>query len=169
MVSLSQQVNHAPGQTFFIEIFIGIAIGLAIIDGVTGYLPDTLTIPLLVTGLALNFIGRYYLPWDLLNSFGGALAGCALGYVAIYVANQVHLRITGVDGIGMGDAKLLAAVGAWFGPMNLIVVIGLASGLSLVIPLVRWACKQEGVGLRGGEGAPFGPYIALGAVGALFI
>ena len=93
--------------------------------------------------MVLNFLGRYF-DCDMLNHFDKSLVGCALGYIAIYVANQAHLRFTGIDGIGMGDAKLLAAIGAWFGPMNLIVVIGIASGLSLVIPLVRWVCKQEG-------------------------
>lgn len=165
MVSIQKPLDGTPLQTYFIGVFICVAVSLAIIDAITGYLPDVLTIPLLVAGLVLNFLGRYYLSWDLLNHFWGSIVGCILGYLALYAANRVHLRFTGIDGIGMGDAKLLAAIGSWFGPINLIVVVGIASGLSLVIPLIQWACKQE----RRAGSAPFGPYIALGAVGALFI
>lgn len=163
LASAYNLLSNSSAQTFSIELFICITIGLAIIDGVTGYLPDALTIPLLVAGLILNFLGGY-LEWDMLNHFDKSLVGCALGYIAIFVANQAHLRFTGTDGIGMGDAKLLAAIGAWFGPLNLIAVVGIASGLSLVIPLIKWVCKQEG-----GGSAPFGPYLAIGAVGALFL
>ena len=159
LASAYNLLSHSSAQTFFIGVFICIAIGLAIIDGATGYLPDVLTIPLLIAGLILNFLGGY-LEWDMLNRFDKSVVGCALGYVAIFVANKAHLRFTGIDGIGMGDAKLLAAIGAWFGPINLITVIGIASGLSLMIPLITWACKQE----RRAGSAPFGPYIAVGAV-----
>lgn len=148
-----------------IAIFVVVLIGLAIIDHLTGYLPDILTLPLLVIGLIFNITGYLRLSsWQLSEPIA-SIIGAALGYGGFWLANQIHREIKGVDGLGMGDAKLLAAIGAWFGPFNLIIVVAIASSTSLVLPLLRWVKNEP----QATSPAPFGPYMVLGAIGALFI
>lgn len=142
---------EAAGVFFFFMVMIA----LAAIDAETGFLPDMLTMPLLVIGIIAN-------AFDFMNaSLGGAVLGVIIGYGAFRLVDFAFLRLRGVEGLGQGDAKLLAAIGAWFGWPVLPPVVFLAAILALI-----------GVGVASFGGAkisketpvPFGP--ALAAAGA---
>lgn len=127
-------------------------LALALIDGRSMTLPDALTLPLLAAGLALSAAGAT-------GSFAAHLGAAALGYGMVAAIGVAWRRLRGVEAIGMGDAKLLAAAGAWTGPDGL--------GSTLL-----WACLATlgWIAARGfGEGAPrwrepapLGPGLALG-------
>jgi leader peptidase (prepilin peptidase)/N-methyltransferase len=130
---------------------------LTFIDFDTHLLPDDITLPLLWLGLLVNLGGGFT---DLQSAVVGAMAG----YLALWTVYWLFKFATGKEGMGYGDFKLLAAIGAWFGWQLLPAVILLSSLVGSVI----------GVGLivlaRHGRNTPipFGPYLALGAIVALF-
>lgn len=132
-------------------------LALAAIDWDTTLLPDDLTLPLLWAGLiasALNWTG---------TSLPDAVWGAAAGYLSLWCVHHVFLRLTGKEGMGYGDLKLFAALGAWLGWQALIPVILLASitGASVGITM-----KFTGT-LREGGYVPFGPFLALGGLAAM--
>ena len=137
--------------------FCATLLALAMIDWETTLLPDALTLPLLWGGLAVAALG-----WSgatLHDALWGALGGYASLW-SIYIAFKLA---TGKEGMGFGDFKLFAALGAWFGWQALIPVILLASLTGAATGL---AMKAMG-GLREGGYLPFGPFLALGGLAAL--
>lgn len=122
-------------------------IALAVIDYDTHYLPDQLTYPLLWAGLAISLWG------DVRTAVIGAIAG----YLALWVVYHAFKLITGKEGMGYGDFKLLAALGAWLGPAALVPVILLASVAGAVLGLVMvffFGRSRE-------QPLAFGPFLAL--------
>lgn len=89
-------------------LFLFTLIALAFIDRETGYLPDALTLPLAAAGLAANITGRF-------ASIGAALIGAGAGFLAFWALAAAYRALRGREGLGGGDAKLLAALGAWGG------------------------------------------------------
>ncbi len=137
-------------------IFFMVMIALAAIDAETGYLPDMLTLPLLVIGIIAN-------AFDFLNAtLGGAVLGVIIGYGAFRLIDIVFLKLRGVEGLGQGDAKLLAAIGAWFGWPVLPPVVFLAAILALAGVGVAY---MRGATIGKETPIPFGP--ALAAAGAV--
>ena len=136
-------------------VFFWALIALAVIDLETGYLPDAITLPLLLAGLAANAAGFFAL-WH------ASLIGAAAGYLIFRLIGEVFIRLRGIEGLGQGDAKLLAAIGAWLGWQALAPTVFVASllGLAAVISM-RFAGKQ----LSRDTAIPFGP--ALAAAGAV--
>lgn len=129
-------------------------IALAGIDLETHYLPDQLTLPLLWIGLALSVVGDGE-PFPL--GPREAVLGAIVGYLSLWIVHHVFKRITGKDGMGYGDFKLLAALGAWLGLQALLPLIFFAALAGAVIGLVLiWVFKRP-------REAPiaFGPYLAL--------
>lgn len=129
-------------------------ITLALVDHQTKLLPDLLTIPLLWLGLLLQL-------FPATASFGLEMAviGAVLGYLPLWGLAQAYRLIRGRDGLGMGDLKLLAAMGAWSGPWVLPPVI-FAAALGAII----WFVLQRVLRRRGGhmhEEHPFGPWLIL--------
>ncbi len=125
-------------------------IALAFIDLDHYLLPDDITLPVLWLGMALNFVG--VLPAGLPASVGGAIAG----YVSLWSVYWLFKLVTGKEGMGYGDFKLLAALGAWTGWKLLPLVIVLASAVGAIlgiaaIVLVRRDRRKP---------IPFGPYLA---------
>ena len=124
-------------------------IALTVIDLRTMYLPDNLTLPLLWLGLLLSIVPVFAEPV-------AAIAGAAAGYLVLWSVYWLFKLVTGKEGMGYGDFKLLAALGAWLGWQSLPQVIllsalvGAAVGISLM--LVRKAEWSSRI--------PFGPYIA---------
>jgi leader peptidase (prepilin peptidase)/N-methyltransferase len=117
-----------------------------LIDAKRLILPDYITLPLLACGLAL----AWRQPPDLSERAVGAVAG----FAAFALIAWAYRRWRGRDGLGLGDAKLLGAAGAWLGPAALpsVVLVGAASGLA-------WALiKRKQAETR----IPFGPFLALG-------
>lgn len=125
-------------------------LALALIDGHHGRLPDALTLPLLALGLA----AAAFLPIGGLVGPLDSLLGAALGYAVFVAVGLAYRRWRGREGLGRGDAKLLAALGAWLGPQGLAPTILLGATAALVVALVS--------GLRRGDDAlPFGPWLAM--------
>jgi leader peptidase (prepilin peptidase)/N-methyltransferase len=99
-------------------------IALACIDLETGYLPNAVTLPLIAIGLAANIDGRFATPGD-------ALIGAVGGYLVFWGLAELYRALRGRDGLGGGDAKLLAALGAWGGWMVLPFAVFLSSAAAL--------------------------------------
>ncbi len=124
---------------------------LAWIDLRRWLLPDLLTLPLIVAGLALAAVLD---PETVLDRALGA----ALGYVALRAIGAVYRALRQHDGLGRGDAKLLGAAGAWVGAVALPQVILLAALAAL---LAAAALRLGGVRLHARSALPFGPFLAL--------
>jgi leader peptidase (prepilin peptidase)/N-methyltransferase len=132
---------------------------LAIIDWDTTLLPDDLTLPLLWLGL----IGAA-LRWTALG-LDAALWGAVAGYLSLWLVYWAFKLITGKEGMGYGDFKLFAALGAWFGWQALIPIILLASVIGAVVGIAM----KFTTGLREGGYIPFGPFLAGAGFTALFL
>ena len=128
---------------------------LAAIDWDTTYLPDDITVPLVWAGLVTAASG--FLPNISLHA---SLAGAVIGYLSLWSIYWVFKLATGREGMGYGDFKLYAAIGAWLGWQALIPVILVAATLGSVIGIAMKILKRE----REGGYVPFGPFLALGAV-----
>lgn len=127
----------------------------ALIDWDSQWLPDRLTLPLLWTGLLLASLDS--IPTGI--SLHEAVWGTMAGYLSLWLVATGFRLVTGKDGLGGGDTKLLAALGAWLGGLMLPSLILVASLVGLLIAFwFRWARGQDGT-------FPFGP--ALAASGAL--
>jgi len=128
-------------------------IALTFIDLDTQLLPDAITLPLLWLGLLANVEGTF-------ASLASAVLGAAGGYLVLWCVYWGFRLVARKEGMGFGDFKLLAAIGAWTGWQVLPVVIVVSAGLGAVIGgLSIWASKK-GRDTR----IPFGPYLALGGI-----
>ncbi|MCK8046175.1 A24 family peptidase [Shewanella sp. 1CM18E] len=112
-------------------------------------LPDQITLPLLWLGLIVNLDATFASTTD-------ALIGAAAGYLSLWSVFWVFKLLTGKDGMGYGDFKLLAVFGAWFGWQVLPLVILLSSLVGAVVGIALIVFKK----LNQGNPIPFGPYIA---------
>ena len=132
---------------------------LALIDADTLLLPDALTLPLMWAGLIAAQLGWTGLP------LSEALWGAVSGYLSLWLVYQVFLRLTGKHGLGGGDFKLLAALGAWLGWQVLPWLVLGASLLGLVYAAgLKWRGQYQK-----DQHIPLGPSLALaGAVLALW-
>ena len=125
-------------------------LALAMIDFDTTLLPDSLTLPLLWAGLLLALVGLSPV------SLADAVAGAAAGYLALWSVYWLFKLLTGKEGMGYGDFKLLAALGAWLGWQLLPLVILLSSLVGAVVGGVLMATGL----VHRNQGIPFGPYLA---------
>ena len=133
-----------------------VMLALTFIDLDTQLLPDDLTLPLLWLGLIANAFGVF-------TDLRSAVFGAAGGYLVLWSVYWAFRLIAKKEGMGYGDFKLLAAIGAWTGWQVLPVAIVVSAGLGAVIgSLVLWLSKK-GADTR----IPFGPYLALGGMVAL--
>ena len=148
--------------TLFAWIFTLALIALTFIDFDTQLLPDDITLPLLWIGLLFNLnTGNTDFGFTDLKS---AVIGAILGYLILWSVYWLFKLITGKEGMGYGDFKLLGAIGAWFGWQLLPAVILLSSVVGAVIGIGMILFK----GKDGGTAIPFGPFLALGGIAALF-
>jgi len=137
--------------------FVAALIALAMIDWDTTLLPDVINQPLLWAGLAAALMG-WTIPLD------KALIGALAGYLSLWSVYWVFKLLTKKEGMGYGDFKLLAALGAWLGwQMVLPIVLG-ASAIGAVIGIIM----KMNAGLREGRYVPFGPFLAGGGLVVLF-
>ena len=128
-------------------------LALALIDWDTTVLPDALTLPLMWAGLCAAAVG-WLDPLTLLQSLQGAV----VGYLALWSVYWLFKLTTGKEGMGYGDFKLLAALGAWLGWQAILPIVLMASVLGAVIGLLMKATGS----LRNGRFVPFGPFLAGG-------
>jgi leader peptidase (prepilin peptidase)/N-methyltransferase len=138
--------------------FAATLVALAFIDLDTSFLPDDLTLPLMWAGIVSAAMG--WLPISLSASIGGAVAG----YLSLWFVFHAYRLIRGKEGMGAGDFKLLAALGAWMGWQLIpsIILLSSAVGAIVGISLIVFRSHDREVPI------PFGPYLAGGGVAALF-
>ena len=140
-------------------VFCGALLTLALIDWDTTLLPDDLTLPLLWLGLICA--AMQWVPVSLNASLWGAVAG----YLSLWSIYWAFKLVTGKEGMGFGDFKLFAALGAWFGWQALIPIILLASVIGAIVGIAM----KFSSGLREGGYVPFGPFLAGAGFTALFL
>jgi len=138
----------------FILVLITLLV-LSWIDYKTFRLPDAMTLPLMMYGLLGNTLG--FLNWA---SWSSAIGGATLGFGSLYALNALYKKIKGINGVGMGDAKLLGALGALLGWQALphILLIASLSGLLGGYFLLKVQHKDLA------QPIPFGPFISLGGI-----
>jgi leader peptidase (prepilin peptidase)/N-methyltransferase len=147
-------VSASDGWALWAGCVLGwILLTLAAIDFRDGILPDALTLPLILAGLAATY---FLSPWQLLDSAIGAVAG----FVIFALIRWLYRRLRGREGLGLGDAKLLAAAGAWvtWDGLPSVVLIGAAAGLAIALVMSRRGGEQVSLNQR----IPFGPALCLG-------
>jgi leader peptidase (prepilin peptidase)/N-methyltransferase len=140
-------------------LFIWFTIALAFIDQETGLLPDDLTLPLVWLGLILNLNAAFVPLRD-------AVIGAVAGYLVLWMIYQAYKLATGKEGMGYGDFKMNAAVGAFLGWKMLPLVILLSSVVGLIFgALQMFAARGKwDAGFR----FHFGPYLAMAGIVAMF-
>jgi len=138
-------------------VFLWTLVALTFIDFDSQLLPDGLTLPLLWAGLLANM-------FDLFVPLRTAVIGAVAGYLSLWVVYWLFKLIRGKEGMGYGDFKLLAALGAWLGwqMLPLIVLLSSVVGAAIGIMLIVFRGREHGVPLA------FGPYLAIAGVIALF-
>lgn len=138
-------------------VFLWSVIAASFIDFDTQLLPDTITLPLLWLGLLLNAGGVF-------TDLRSAVIGTVAGYLVLWSVYWLFKLVTGKEGMGYGDFKLLAAVGAWCGWQMLPLTIVLSSfiGAAVGISLMVFARHGRNVPI------PFGPYLGAAGIVALF-
>jgi leader peptidase (prepilin peptidase)/N-methyltransferase len=140
----------ATMQTVFALLFTWALISLALIDLHTTLLPDSITLPLMWLGLVISLVPVFV-------DSHQAIIGAAAGYMVLWVVFQAFRLITGKEGMGFGDFKLLAALGAWLGWMKLPLIILLSSLTGAVVGIMMMVLLKH----RRDKPIPFGPYLAV--------
>lgn len=136
---------------------LAVLVALTGIDWDTTLLPDDLTLPLLWGGLVVAALG-----WTV--PLATAVWGAVVGYLALWSVYWLFKLTTGKEGMGYGDFKLLAALGAWLGWQAILPIVLMSSVVGAVIGL---GLKFSG-GLRQGRYIPFGPFLAMGGMVVIF-
>jgi len=137
-------------------LFVFLLIAMTFIDADTQMLPDDLTFPLLWAGLLVNINGTFV-------PLADAVIGAAAGYLALWSVYWAFKLATGKEGMGYGDFKLLAALGAWLGWTMLPTIILLSSVVGALVGIVLIVFARRGRD----KPIPFGPYLAAAGVIAL--
>lgn len=132
-------------------------LALTAIDFDTQLLPDDITLPLLWAGLLFNLFGIF-------TALSSAVIGAVIGYLALWCVYWLFKFATGKEGMGYGDFKLLAAMGAWLGWQMLPLIILLSSLVGAVVGIFLIVALKHGRNIP----IPFGPYLAGGGLIALF-
>lgn len=158
LLSVAFALYFGPGvQLLFALLFLWCLITLTFIDIDTMLLPDQITLPLLWLGLLLSIDNTFVSTTD-------ALLGAALGYLSLWSVYWAFKLLTGKEGMGYGDFKLLAALGAWTGYSYLPVIIILSSFVGALIGIAMMLTRQS----EKGQAIPFGPYLAIAGLITFF-
>lgn len=133
-------------------------IALAVIDFNTTLLPDNITLPFLWLGIFANY-------FELFCSLQDSVLGAIIGYLSLWLVFHIFKLITGKEGMGYGDFKLLALLGAWLGWQYILPVILISSVVGSIIGIFLIVTKL----LPRDKPTPFGPYLALGGIICLLL
>jgi len=137
-------------ETFFALIFTWALVSLTMIDAKTQLLPDNITLPLLWLGIIVNTSELY-------TSLESSVFGAVAGYLILWSIYKLFKLVTGKEGMGYGDFKLLAALGAWMGWMMLPQIILLSSLVGAIIGVTMILVSKHDKSIP----IPFGPYLAI--------
>ena len=143
-------------QTLIFCLFGWSLLALTMIDYDTQLLPDDITLPLLWAGLIVN-------SFELVVTLEQALWGAIAGYLSLWSVYWIFKLVTGKEGMGYGDFKLLAALGAWLGWMKLPLIILLSSLVGTIAAILLIVSKRQ----ERSNPIPFGPYLAIAGFVAL--
>lgn len=135
-------------QMLFGLVLTYVLIALTFIDFDTQLLPDRYTLPLAALGLGVNSYALY-------TSASSAIWGYIIGFLCLWVVYYLFKLVTGKEGMGYGDFKLLAALGAWMGPLMLPLIVLLSSLVGAIIGIILLKIRKEN------QPFAFGPYIAI--------
>lgn len=130
--------------------FTGFLIAMSGIDLRTALLPDNLTLPMLWLGMLLSLVPVFVAPSQ-------AIVGAVVGYLSLWSVYWAFKLLTGKEGMGYGDFKLLAAIGAWCGVPAILPVLLMSSLVGAIIGSIWLALK----GRDRATPIPFGPYLAV--------
>jgi leader peptidase (prepilin peptidase)/N-methyltransferase len=145
------------GAAFGAMVFLWCIIAASFIDFDTQLLPDSITLPLLWLGLLLN-------AGEVFTDLHSAVIGAAAGYLVLWSVYWLFKLVTGKEGMGYGDFKLLAAIGAWCGWQMLPLTIVLSSFVGAVVGIAMMVFARHGRNVP----IPFGPYLGIAGIVALF-
>jgi len=151
LLTLLAGFHFAPGFALLAALlFTWSLVALSFIDLDHQILPDNITLPLLWLGLLANTLGLF-------TTLEEAVLGAIGGYLSLWLVYQIHHRLTGREGMGYGDFKLLAVIGAWLGWKILPVVVLMASlaGSVIALSLILVGRHRREIPIS------FGPYLAI--------
>jgi leader peptidase (prepilin peptidase)/N-methyltransferase len=154
-VAVSLRFGYSAALAFGLA-FVWALVALTFIDLDTQLLPDDITLPLLWVGLIANAFGAF-------TDLRSAVLGAVGGYMLLWTVYWGFRLLAKKEGMGFGDFKLLAAIGAWTGWQVLPVAIIVSAGLGAVIGSLGLWLAKKGFGTR----IPFGPYLAVGGLASL--
>lgn len=151
-------VRFGPGfAAIAAMVFVWAILAASAIDIDTQLLPDSITLPLLWLGLLVNIPGTF-------TDLRSAVIGAAAGYLILWSVYWAFKLATGKEGMGFGDFKLLAAIGAWCGWQNLPLTILFSSLIGAIVGVSLIVLARQGRNVP----IPFGPYLGAAGVLALF-
>ena len=146
---------HFSTKTLILFVLLSALVLLALIDFFNGYLPDVITMPLMWLGLFIQLSPS-------LRTVGleSSVIGIFTGYLSLLLINLIYFLFKKRSGVGYGDIKLMAMLGAWYGPYPLPSILFLASILGLI-----WHLKDLDFSkIKSSSSFPFGPYIVFVSV-----
>ena len=155
--------NFSP-ELFAILIFIYALIVISVIDFNHKIIPDSLSLILLTSGLIYSFIFSSHGGTSFFIEPVDSISGIFMGYCLLFAIYKIHFSLTGKEGLGFGDIKLLAALGTWIGWKLTPLVLFLAAIFGLIYALSITLIKKINID----ESIPFGPFLALSGWITLF-
>ena len=149
--------TYEPGWKLVLAtVFCSVLVVLAFIDVRTRLLPDIITLPFMWLGLLINTFGIW-------TSAGAAIWGAATGYLLLWAVHHGFRLVTGKNGMGYGDFKLLAAVGAWLGIHAIPTVVLVASMFGITIAVAMSLFNRN----SSDQALPFGPALTGASIAAM--
>jgi len=159
LLSLALALRYGPGWTYFLTLaFVSALLTVSFIDLQHQIIPDVISLPGILVGLAVSFT-----PWGLVPWTDAAL-GAVLGGGSLLAVAWGYRLVSGKEGMGLGDVKLLAMIGAWMGWKELPFIILIASLAGILIGGTALVVSRKGLRVR----IPFGPFLSLAAVLVFF-
>lgn len=160
LVGLLLAMDGPSAKTSALMVFVGGLLLLFITDAKAQLLPDAITMPLLGLGLlAQLWTATRNIPVE------ASIVGAVIGYALLQVIRLAYRRLRGVEGLAYGDVKLMAAIGAWLGPLGVTASIFLGSVLALTWHgVAAWGDRA-----RLARHVAFGPFLVTGALAALLL
>ncbi len=155
LLSLALVLRHGPGLPYLLSLaFVCALLVVSFVDLQHQIIPDLISLPGIAVGIAVAFTPWGRVPWT------DAVIGAAAGGGCLFAVAWTFERLTGKEGMGLGDVKLLAMIGAWMGWRDLPFVILAASLSGILIGGASLVAMRRGLRVR----IPFGPFLALGAL-----